>query len=149
MPRKLRLEYPGARYHVINRGNYRSDVFAGDGAKQAFERALFEGCLKWRWQLHAFTLMRNHFHLVVETPNANLVAGMAWLLSTYTIRLNHRHKLSGHVFAGRYKALVVDGSGDGWATLGSSAGEHDVSCSPRRDMLGAGVSQIREVDTVE
>ena len=58
--------------------------------------------------------MRNHFHLVMETREANLVAGMRWLLSSYTIRLNHRHKLHGHVFSGRYKALVVDGSGDGY-----------------------------------
>ena len=59
--------------------------------------------------------MRNHFHLVLETPNANLVAGMAWLLSAYTIRLNRRHELFGHVFSGRYKALTVDGSGNGYA----------------------------------
>ena len=58
--------------------------------------------------------MRNHFHLVVETPNANLVEGMRWLLSAYTIRLNHRHQLVGHVFSGRYKALLVDGSGSGY-----------------------------------
>jgi len=58
--------------------------------------------------------MRNHFHLVVETPNANLVAGMRWLLSTYTIRLNHRQKLFGHVFSGRYKAINVDASGTGY-----------------------------------
>ena len=66
------------------------------------------------WQVHACRLMRNHFHLVVETPQANLVAGMRWLLSAYTIRLNHRHKLFGHVFSGRYKALLVDGSGNGY-----------------------------------
>ena len=58
--------------------------------------------------------MRNHFHLVVETPNGNLVAGMRWLLSTYTLRLNHRRKLFGHVFSGRYKALVVDGGSPGY-----------------------------------
>jgi hypothetical protein len=58
--------------------------------------------------------MRNHFHLVIETPQGNLVAGMRWLLSTYTLRLNHRHRLAGHVFGGRYKALVVDGSGNGY-----------------------------------
>jgi REP element-mobilizing transposase RayT len=62
----------------------------------------------------ACCLMRNHFHLVVETPNANLVAGMAWLQSTCTIRLNHRHKLFGHVFSGRYKAQLVEGGGDGY-----------------------------------
>ena len=58
--------------------------------------------------------MRNHFHLVVETPKANLVAGMRWLLSACTIRFNHRHKLSGHVFSGRYKALLVEGGGNGY-----------------------------------
>jgi putative transposase len=58
--------------------------------------------------------MSNHFHLVVETRNANLVAGMQWLLSSYTLRLNHRHKLFGHVFSGRYKALLVDGTNDGY-----------------------------------
>ena len=71
-------------------------------------------CQKTGWQVHAYCLMRNHFHLVIETPNANLVAGMSWLLSTYTIRLNHRHQLSGHVFSGHYKALLVDGSGEGY-----------------------------------
>ena len=63
--------------------------------------------------MHAYCLMRNHFHLVVETPKPNLVEGMRWLLSAYTIRLNHRQKRFGHVFSGRYKALVVDGSGTG------------------------------------
>ena len=58
--------------------------------------------------------MGNHFHLVVETPLPNLVAGMKWLLGTYTARFNRRHKLFGHLFSGRYKALVVDGSGNGY-----------------------------------
>jgi hypothetical protein len=58
--------------------------------------------------------MRNHYHLVLETPNANLVAGMAWLQSSYTIRLNHRHQLFGHVFSGRYKAQLVEGGGGGY-----------------------------------
>jgi len=64
--------------------------------------------------VHAYCLMRNHYHVVLETPNANLVAGMAWLQSTYTIRLNHRHRLFGHVFSGRYKAQLVEGSGNGY-----------------------------------
>jgi putative transposase len=79
-----------------------------------FRKTLAEACLKTGWLMHAFCLMKNHYHLVIETPNANLVAGMAWLQSTYTIRLNNRHKLTGHVFSGRYKALVVDGSGNGY-----------------------------------
>jgi len=69
---------------------------------------------KTGWQVHAYCLMLNHFHLVLETPQANLVAGMKWFLGTYTSRFNRRHKLFGHLFSGRYKSLVVDGSGDGY-----------------------------------
>jgi len=65
-------------------------------------------------QVHAYGLMSNHYHLVLETPHANLVAGMAWLQSTYTIRLNNRHKLCGHVLSGRYQAQLVEGSGNGY-----------------------------------
>ena len=79
--------------------------------RQDFLKTLAEACQKTGFQVPAYCLMRNHFHLVVETPDANLVAGMAWLLSAYTIRLNHRHQLFGHVFSGRYKALLVEGSG--------------------------------------
>jgi REP element-mobilizing transposase RayT len=79
-----------------------------------FWPTLGEACGKSGWQVHALCLMRNHFHLVVETPQANLVAGMKWFLGTYTARFNRRHKLFGHLFSGRYKALVVDGSGHGY-----------------------------------
>jgi REP element-mobilizing transposase RayT len=79
-----------------------------------FLETLAEACQKSAFQVHAYCLMRNHYHLVVETPNANLVAGMAWLQSTYTIRLNHRHNLIGHVLSGRYKAPLVEGSGNGY-----------------------------------
>jgi putative transposase len=64
--------------------------------------------------MHAFCLMKNHYHPVIETPNVNLVSGMAWLQSTYTIRLNNRHKLTGHVLSGRYKAQIVEGRCDGY-----------------------------------
>jgi REP element-mobilizing transposase RayT len=114
MPRKLRIEYPGAIYHVINRGDRREDIFKDDSDRQRFLATLEEACQKTEWQVHAFCLMRNHFHLVIETPQANLVAGMKWLLGVYTKRFNIRHKFCGHVFAGRYKALMVDGSGDGY-----------------------------------
>jgi REP element-mobilizing transposase RayT len=73
-----------------------------------------EACAKTRWQVHAFCLMNNHFHLVVETPEPNLVAGMKWLLGTYTGRFNRRHKMVGHLFSGRYRAQIVDGSGTGY-----------------------------------
>jgi putative transposase len=114
MPRKLRVEYPGAIYHVMSRGNGQQNIFRGDVDRQDFLKTLAEACEKTGFQVHAYCLMRNHFHLVVETPNANLVAGMKWFLSTYTIRYNHRHRLLGHVFSGRYKALIVDGSGNGY-----------------------------------
>ena len=73
-----------------------------------------EACEKTGFKIHSYCLMRNHFHLVVETPNGNLMAGMRWLLSAYTLRFNPRHKRFGHVFSGRYKALIVEGSGNGY-----------------------------------
>jgi REP element-mobilizing transposase RayT len=99
MPRKRRVEYPGAMYHLMCRGDRREAIFLDDIDRHDFIKTLAEACQKTGWQTHAYCLMPNHYHLVVETPNANLVAGMAWLQSTYTIRLNHRHKLFGHVFS--------------------------------------------------
>ncbi len=98
----------------MSRGNRCQDIYLDDVDRQDFLKTVAEACQKTDWQVHAFCLMSNHYHLVVETPNANLVAGMAWLQSTYTIRLNHRHKLIGHVLSGRYKAQLVDGSGNGY-----------------------------------
>jgi len=114
MARKLRMEYPGAIYHVMNRGDRREPIFKDDEDRQRFLTALGQACGKTGWQIHALCLMPNHFHLVVETPQANLVAGMKWLLGTYTGRFNRRHRLFGHLFSGRYKAQLVDGSGHGY-----------------------------------
>jgi len=114
MARKLRVEYPGAIYHVMNRGDHREPIFKDDADRKLFLASLGEACEKTGWQVQAWCLMPNHFHLVVETPRANLVAGMKWLLGTYTGRFNRRHKLFGHLFSGRYKALIVDGSGSGY-----------------------------------
>lgn len=108
MPRKLRLEFPGAIYHVINRGNYRAYVFETDGAREAFEGCLFEACEKSQWVLHAFVIMGNHYHLAVETPAGNLVAGMQWLQATYANRFNRFRGERGHLFQGRYKAQLVE-----------------------------------------
>ena len=113
LPRQLRIEYHGAIYHVMNRGDHRQPIFRDDLDHKHFLTTLAEVCTKTDWQVHAFCLMGNHFH-VVETPSANLVAGMRWFLGTYTARFNRRHKLFGHLFSGRYKALVVDGSGNGY-----------------------------------
>jgi putative transposase len=114
MARKLRVEYPGAVYHVMNRGDRREPIFRDDEDRQQFLNTLGEACGKAGWHAHALCLMPNHFHLVVETPRGNLVAGMKWFLGTYTGRFNRRHKLVGHLFSGRYKALIVDSSGGGY-----------------------------------
>ena len=108
------MQYPGAIYHVMNRGGRREAIFHDDADRELFPQTLAEACRKTDWQIHAWCLMTNHFHLVVETPRANLVAGMKWLLGTYTMRYNRRQKEFGHLFSGRYKALIVDGSGNGY-----------------------------------
>src|SRR5580698_10262019 len=98
MARKLRLEFPGAVYHVINRGNYRADVFSEPKTKAAFAECLFEACRKSAWVLHAFVVMRNHFHLGLETPEGNLIAGMHWLTATFSTRFNRLRNERGHLF---------------------------------------------------
>ena len=98
----------------MNRGDRQEPIFGDDRDRQRFLETLTEACEKTGWQVHAFCLMSNHFHLVVETPQPNLVAGMKWFLGTYTSRCNRRHKEFGHLFSGRYKALVVNGSGSGY-----------------------------------
>lgn len=113
MARKLRIEFAGARYHVINRGNYRSHVFAQEGAKQAFLACLGEAAVKAGWVVHAYILMSNHYHLVVETPSGNLVEGMRWLQSTFSNRFNRFRGEQGHVFQGRYRALLIEPDGLG------------------------------------
>ena len=98
MAHKLRVEYPGAIYHVLNRGDRREPIFKDDQDRERFLQTLGETCTKTSWQVHAFCLMPNHFHLVVETPQGNLVTGMKWFLGTYTSRFNRPHKLFGHLF---------------------------------------------------
>ncbi len=110
MARKLRLEFPGAIYHVINRGHRRVGPFEDEGTRDAFEACLFEACVRSKWVLHAYTVMSNHFHLALETPEGNLVAGMQWLQATFTNRYNRFRHQAGHgsIFQGRYKALIVE-----------------------------------------
>ena len=109
MARPLRIEYPGAIYHVLSRGDRREAIFRTEADRKLFLDLLDQTCRRTGWQIHAYCLMDNHFHLVVETPRSNLSAGMQWLLGSYTQRFNRRHRLWGHLFGGRYKALLVDG----------------------------------------
>ena len=140
MARKLRVQYPGAIYHVLNRGDRREAIFRDDRDRQRFLETLGEACVKTGWQVHAWCLMGNHFHLVVETPQANLVAGMKWFLGTYTSRFNRRHRVFGHLFSGRYKALIVDGSGDGYLRTVC----HYVHLNPVRAKLLAPGAPLRD-----
>jgi putative transposase len=114
MARKLRVQYPGAIYHVMNRGDHLEPIFRDEKDPELFLATLSESSTKTDWQVHAFCLMSNHFHIVLETPRGNLVEGMKWLLGTYTSRFNRKHQVFGHLFSGRYKALPVDGSGSGY-----------------------------------
>src|SRR5438445_6281448 len=114
MARPLRIQYAGARYHVMSRGDRREAIFYDDADRMEFLRTLGQACLKTGWQVHAYCLMSNHFHLVIETPQPNLAAGMKWLLGTYTQRFNRRHQEFGHLFSGRDKALVVEVRGTGY-----------------------------------
>lgn len=116
MARKKRLEFNGGLYHVINRGNYRAHIFGTDGAKESFVKALFEACDKFSWELSAFCLMSNHYHLCLGTPLGNLSVGMRWLQATYAMRFNKYRKEHGHLFQGRFKSLVVE-PGRHWLDL--------------------------------
>jgi putative transposase len=109
MPRKVRIEFEGARYHVMCRGDRREAVFHDNKDREGFLETLGEVCAKCGFLIYSYVLMGNHYHLLIETPKANLVAGMKWFQGTYTARFNARHRLRGHLFSGRYKAVVIDG----------------------------------------
>lgn len=108
MARKPRIEYPGAVYHVMSRGNHQEAIFRDDPDRLRFLQCVEEACAKTGWRVHAYVLMNNHYHLLLETPEANLVVGMKWLQGTYTQRFNARHKTHGHLLQGRYKAVLVE-----------------------------------------
>jgi putative transposase len=95
-------------YHVMCRGDRREAIFFGDDDRELFLATLGQACKRAGIVIHAFALMGNHYHLLLETPAGNLVAAMRWFQTTYTVRFNTRHRLSGHLFQGRYKALLVD-----------------------------------------
>jgi putative transposase len=107
MPRKVRLEYEGAVYHVMSRGNKRGLIFENDEDRKVFLLTLGEACARSGAVVYSYVLMGNHYHLLLGTPQGNLVATMQWLQSTYTARYNVRNRQCGHVFAGRYKAIPI------------------------------------------
>lgn len=107
MSRPLRLEFHGALYHVTSRGDGREDIFLSDADRTLFLDVLADVTGHFNWTAHAYCLMGNHYHLLVETPEGNLSQGMRQLNGVYTQRFNRRHQRVGHVFQGRYKAIIV------------------------------------------
>jgi len=108
MARALRVEYPDARYHIMCRGNQSRNIFEHQEDSDLFIRCLGEMCVRNQTVVHAWCLMSNHYHLLLETPLGNLVDAMKWFQGTFTQRYNARHQLWGHLFQGRYKAKVID-----------------------------------------
>ena len=111
MARRLRLQYPGAIYHVMARGNGRQDIVCDDVDRGRLQDELGKAAIRCRWQIYAFAIMSNHLHIVLKTPEPNLSRGMQTFLSGYANVWSRRHKFCGHVFQGRYRTeLVEDGT---------------------------------------
>lgn len=115
MPRSPRIEFEGAVYHVIARGNRREPIVFDDHDRKLFFDTFAEACEMTGWEVFAWVLLDNHYHAVFRTPHSNLVEGMKWLQNTYTRRLNCRHKLWGHLFGGRYRSILVENKDYGGA----------------------------------
>lgn len=107
MARPLRIEYPGAVYHVTSRGNEKKAVFKDDTDRHHFLNTLQHVNKRYNWLCHAYCLMTNHYHLLIETPDGNLALGMRQLNGVYTQLFNKRHSRAGHLFQGRYKAILI------------------------------------------
>lgn len=108
MSRPLRIEFAEALYHVTSRGDHREDIYVDDQDRREWLSVLGQTCERFNWRVWAYCLMSNHYHVLLETPEASLSSGMRHLNGVYTQRANHRHRRVGHVFQGRYKAVLVD-----------------------------------------
>jgi REP element-mobilizing transposase RayT len=108
MARPLRIEYPNAVYHVTSRGNARGKIFLSDQDRENFLFVLGSVVKRFNWLCHAYCLMDNHYHLMIETPDANLARGMRQLNGVYTQKFNWWHSKTGHIFQGRYKSILVE-----------------------------------------
>ena len=108
MSRPIRVEFPGAVYHVMARGNERREIFRDDRDRRRFLETLAEAVEQFGLRVYAYCLMSNHYHLVMGTPRGNLSRAAGWLQATYTARFNARHRRRGHLFQGRFKAQLVE-----------------------------------------
>src|ERR1700693_1663537 len=108
MARPLRIEYRGAYYHVTSRGNERKAIFRDDADREKFIELVGRAVQDFALRLHGYVLMANHYHLLVETPGGGLSRALRYINGVYTQTFNRRHRRAGHLFQGRYKAIVVD-----------------------------------------
>lgn len=108
MTRPLRIEFAGAFYHVTSRGDGQDDIYLNDHNRECFLEVLSGVCERFKWVVHAYCLMSNHYHLLIETPDSNLSKGMRQLNGVYTQKFNRHHGRVGHVFQGRYKSILVE-----------------------------------------
>ena len=108
MTRPLRVEYPGAFYHVYSRGNAGEKVFNGKRDKEKFLEYLGKVTERFAVVIHTYCIMSNHYHLLIETHEANLSAAIQWLNISYAVFYNKKHQRSGHIFQGRFKSILVD-----------------------------------------
>lgn len=108
MSRPIRIEYAGALYHITSRGNERKAIFREESDFDIYLEVLSQVCERFNWVIHAYCLMTNHYHLLVETPDANLSKGMRQLNGVYTQKFNRKHRRVGHLYQGRYKSILVD-----------------------------------------
>lgn len=111
MARALRLQFEDALYHVCARGNRRQAIYRSDKDYSRFENLLAESLSRYQVELHGYVLMGNHFHLIARTPKPNLSRWMQWLIASYSVWFNRRHRLIGHLFQGRFKAFLVQEGG--------------------------------------
>ncbi len=156
MPRAVRHEYKGAIYHVMCRGNNGQSIFEpfrpvdfskepavvvkkGSG-QRLFLSTVDEVCQQTGWRIHAYVLMSNHYHMLLETPEANLVAGMKWFQGTYTQRFNAMFRCRGHLFQGRYRSLPIEGDASYFCAVGNY-----IHLNPfRAGIVGVGLEQVLE-----
>jgi REP element-mobilizing transposase RayT len=108
MARPLRIEFAGALYHITSRGNARGSIYLNDSERHSFLQILGSTCDRHDWLCHAYCLMTNHYHLLIETQSPTLSKGMKSINGSYTQDFNKRHKRVGHVFQGRFKAILVE-----------------------------------------
>ena len=127
MARPLRIELAGGVYHLTSRGDRREPIYADDVDRLLWLELFGEVCDRFNWRCHAWCQMGNHYHLVVETAEANLSRGMRQLNGVYTQAANRRHARVGHVFQGRYKAILVEA--DAYLVERTYWNWRDISCS--------------------